>query len=180
MPRENKNTYFPIYNEIACSSAVVNKSTGESLEWSLQEKVFYCWMLAEQKSFQKSGGKIYHNHDIIAGRLGVAMSSVERYIKSLVQIGLISKQQICKNKFIKSNSYTVVDVFDGGYDLVSCLSRDDVSMMNLLNNKGKDGSARQENQVGIEPTRCNSITHYDEQDYYDGPRCFDDPELYPY
>lgn len=128
--------YFPIYHEIACSSYVVNKSTGEILEWNLQEKLFYCWMLAEYRQFLKAKGELYHNMDVIAGRLGVTPKSIERYVKTFVQIGLIDKHQIKINdSAIKSNKYVVHDVLGKGFELNSSVVVHDKSMNDLLGGK---------------------------------------------
>lgn len=133
MQKQN-NPYFPIYHEVACSTSVTNKATGEVLEWNLQEKIFYCWMLAEYKAFQNVKGKLYHNMDVIAGRLGVTTKSVERYVKTLVQIGLIEKDQIkYRGSVVKSNNYVVHDVFGAEFKINSGLSAKDKAMVELLN-----------------------------------------------
>lgn len=138
MQNEQTKPYFPIYHEIACSSCVVNKSTGEILKWNLQEKIFYCWMLSEYKQFMKAKGELYHNMDVIAGRLGVTPKSVERYVKTFVQIGLIDKYQIRINdSAIKSNKYVVHDVLGKGFELNSSVVAHDKSMNDLLGGKRK-------------------------------------------
>lgn len=138
MQNEQTKPYFPIYHEIACSSSITNKSTGEVLEWNLQEKLFYCWMLAEYRQFMKEKGELYHNMDVIAGRLGVTPKSIERYVKTLVQIGLIDKHQIrIKDSAIKSNRYVVHDVLGKDFELKSSVVAHDKSMTDLLGGKRK-------------------------------------------
>lgn len=136
MQNEQTKPYFPIYHEIACSSCVVNKNTGEILEWNLQEKFFYCWMLAEYRQFKKDMGELYHNMDVIAGRLGVTPKSIERYVKTFVQIGLIEKYQIeVRGSAIKSNKYVVHDVFGMNFELKSSILPTDKSMSDLIGGK---------------------------------------------
>ena len=135
MQNENKKPYLAIPHEILCANSVTNTETGVVLKWNLQERLFYCWMLSEYEAFKKQGGTMHHNMDIIAGRLGVTTKSIERYVKTFDDFGLIVKNKIVYRAGVFSNSYVVHDVFGKGWVLSCKLEEKDTSMRNLLNGK---------------------------------------------
>lgn len=135
MQNENKKPYLAIPHEILCANSVTNTETGVVLKWNLQERLFYCWMLSEYEAFKKQGGTMHHNMDIIAGRLGVTTKSIERYVKTFDDFGLIVKNKIVYRAGVFSNSYVVHDVFGKGWVLSCKLEEKDTSMRNLLDGK---------------------------------------------
>lgn len=135
MQNENKRPYLAIPHEILCADAVTNVETGVVLKWNLQERLFYCWMLSEYEAFRRQGGVMHHNMDVIAGRLGVTTKSIERYVKTFDEFGLIVKNKIVYRAGVYSNNYVVHDVFGKGWVLSCKLEEKDTSMRNLLDGK---------------------------------------------
>lgn len=147
MQTENKKPYLAVYHEVLCAESVTNKSTGVALKWNLQERVFYCWMLSEYEAFKKLDKEMYHNMDVIAGRLALNIKSVERYVKTFCDFGLITKTKVKYQGGVYSNSYVVHNVFNGLFVLNNALKESDKSMHNLIDSASKSKPAKDGKQI---------------------------------
>lgn len=135
MQNENKRPYLAVYHEVLCAESVTNRQTGDILKWNIQERVFYCWMLSEYSAFKKLGKEMYHNMDVIAGRLATTTKSVERYVKTFADFGLIDRIKVKYQGGVFSNKYVVHDIFGADFLLKNALTDGDVSMQNLIDKK---------------------------------------------
>lgn len=132
MQNEKKRPYVAVYHELLCAGRITNTETGETLEWNMGDRVVYCWMLSEYESFRKLGNPMYHNIDTIAARLALSTKTIERHIKTLDRIGLITKTKVKVQGGVYSNNYVVHDVFSSKFVLHLCLLENDKSMLELI------------------------------------------------
>lgn len=132
MQNEKKRPYFAVYHELLCAGRITNTETGETLEWNMADRVVYCWMLSEYENFRKLGNTMYHNIDTIAGRFALSTKTIERHIKTLDRIGLITKTKVKVQGGVYSNNYVVHDVFTEKFVLHLYLLENDRSMLELI------------------------------------------------
>ena len=90
---------------------VKNVMTGESVEWTHVHTILFLYMQDRYKHFKNLGKEFYDNQEDIAQETGIPLRSLSRKMKELYRIGAVRAEKKKIGGYLKSNAYTVLDVF---------------------------------------------------------------------
>ena len=83
--------YFNLLLPIMQASEIINKESSEVLVPTLYDKLVYCYILHYHKVYSDAGGSMYESQDSIADNIGIDRKTVNRSIKKLCGLGLLTK-----------------------------------------------------------------------------------------
>lgn len=105
--------YFNLILPVMQATEIINKESSEVLVPTLYDKIVYCYILHYHKIYSEAGGAMYESQDSIADNIGVDRKTVNRSIKKLCGIGLITKNvkiEVKGNVKRKHATYSPYDV----------------------------------------------------------------------
>lgn len=106
------NTLLPIMQ----AGEILNTETSEVLVPSFYDKHVYCYILHYHRLYSSKGKGMFESQDSIADNLGIDRKTINRSIKKLTGIGLVSKHvklEVKGNTRRKHATYTPYDVTVG-------------------------------------------------------------------
>lgn len=83
--------YFNLLLPIMQASEIINKESSEVLVPTLYDKLVYCYILHYHNVYSDAGGSMYESQDSIADNIGIDRKTVNRSIKKLCGVGLLTK-----------------------------------------------------------------------------------------
>lgn len=103
------NTIVPVMQ----ATEIINTKTGEVLTPSIYDKLVYCYILHYHDLYSAKGKGMFESQDSIADNFGIDRKTVNRSVKKLTSIGLLSKKvtlEIKGNTKRKHATYFPYDV----------------------------------------------------------------------
>lgn len=83
--------YFNLLLPIMQASEIINNESSEVLVPTIYDKLVYCYILHYHKVYSDAGGSMYESQDSIADNIGIDRKTVNRSIKKLCGVGLLTK-----------------------------------------------------------------------------------------
>lgn len=105
--------YFNLILPVMQATEIINKESSEVLVPTLYDKIVYCYILHYHRIYSEAGGTMYESQDSIADNLGIDRKTVNRSIKKLCGLGLLTKNvkiEVKGNTKRKHATYVPYDV----------------------------------------------------------------------
>lgn len=90
--------YYNSIVPVMQATEIVNAKTGEVVTPSIYDKLIYCYILHYHDLYSAKGNGMFESQDSIADNFGIDRKTVNRSIKKLTTIGLLSKNVVLEVK----------------------------------------------------------------------------------